>query len=139
MPKKQKHRDEDAREQDAERPRLEKLRKTWSKASEEERAEFLRTLPRDQVMFFPQGEAPLVANGRYLLQSTKARVQRIMVKRNVRPDEIASEMGFSGEGTALARALIRDASLRLSMVRALALWLEEQERPSSINRVTRCR
>jgi hypothetical protein len=73
---------------------------------------------------------PLVANGRYLLQSTIDAIERVMVKRNIRPSQIAVELGFPEEGASLARALAKGASLRLSMVRALWLALagRKQER-----------
>nr|WP_262913705.1 hypothetical protein [Rhizobium halophilum] len=109
-------------------PRLTKLRKAWTKATEEERAAFLRDLSLDEVLLLQRQERTLVANGRYLLQSTIDAIERIMVKRNIRPNQIAVELGFPEEGASLARALAKGASLRLSMVRALAAWLEEQER-----------
>ena len=127
MPKKHKHHQAETGEREAEGSRLTKLRKVWAKASDEERAAFLRDLSVEESSPLQSEEMLLVANGRYLLQSTITRVERIMVRRNIRPAEIASEIGFSGEGPALARALITGASLRLSLVRALAAWLAEQE------------
>ncbi|HEV7436720.1 MAG TPA: hypothetical protein VGO22_17915 [Pseudorhizobium sp.] len=129
MPKKQKRSDIDHSQQETvELPRLTKLRKAWMKATEEERAAFLKDLSLDEALLLQRQERTLVANGRYLLQSTIDAIERVMVKRNIRPSQIAVELGFPEEGASLARALAKGASLRLSMVRALAAWLEEQER-----------
>jgi hypothetical protein len=107
--------------------RLAKLRKAWAKASEAERAAFLEDLQCDRRLS-PDPEGPvLIANGRYLLPRTVTLIERHMAARGILPEQVASELGFPDEGTALTRALAKGASLRLSIVSALTSWLAEQE------------
>lgn len=131
MPKKQKSQKERERLlAKTELSRLAKLEKAWAKASSEERVLFLKTLAYQHASLWsavaPERQ-PLIADGRYLLPPTVARIERIMTTRGIRPDEVAQELGFAGEGTALTRGLAKGASLRLAMVKALAAWLTQQE------------
>lgn len=110
--------------------RLAKLKKAWMKASDEERHVFLAQVQASRMLWPDRQEPRMIANGRYLFPSTISRIEGIIVRRGIRPETIAGEIGKSGEGHALTRALVRGASLRLSIVRALAVWLEEQEAPA---------
>ena len=130
MPKKQKRTKNDKqREPSAEPPRLAKLTKAWAKASEEEREAFLAQLAEAGRPMPVHQEQKLIANGRYLLPSTVVRVERIMRKRGIGPEAVSEELGSPGGGKNLTRALARGASLRLSIVQALGIWLEKQETP----------
>jgi hypothetical protein len=111
---------------------LDKLMKHWERASAEERQQFLaRALGAGALQGIVEEAAPvdapelpvLIANGRYLLPDTVARIERIMIARHITPEAIAQEIGFSGEGHALTRALVRQASLRLAIIAALRAWI----------------
>ncbi|MEH6692960.1 MAG: hypothetical protein V7774_17370 [Pseudorhizobium pelagicum] len=130
MPKKQKRRkDLERPSKEAELSRLAKLEKAWVKASDEERLLFLKRVATQDVDLWSAidpDRQQLIADGRYLLPSTVTRIERIMAKRSIRPDEVTAEMGFPGEGKTLVRALAKGASLRLAMVKALDAWLKRQ-------------
>ncbi|PYB70029.1 hypothetical protein [Rhizobium wuzhouense] len=125
---------------------LTKLLKAWTGASPEERQAFLdlvtvgarakgeqehpaparpaESLPPDPVSADPE---ILIANGRYLLPSTIARIEAVMRARNLAPTAIMAELGFSPRDTSLTRALAMKAALRLSVIAELALWLRVNE------------
>lgn len=111
------------------RSRLEKLRKAWGKATSEERAAFLEHISAIGDVRPPE-EMPLIANGRYLLPSTIARIETLMVRRGIRPAEVMAEMGFADGGPVLLRALAKRTSLRLAIIAALQKWLELQDADS---------
>lgn len=111
---------------------LEKLLKHWERASAKDRLQFLATTQAEGARpGLPEASAPvdmpdlpaLIANGRYLLPDTVARIERIMIARRITPETIAQEIGFAGEGHALTRALVRQASLRLAIIAALRAWI----------------
>lgn len=104
---------------------LKKLNKAWQKASIAERAEFLAGLgiKRQDADATNQSDDRLIANGRYLLPATVVRIEQIMVRRNIRPDTVMTELGFDGEGPVLTRALAKGASLRLAVIASLRDWL----------------
>ncbi|MCY1250011.1 hypothetical protein D9M72_635990 [compost metagenome] len=68
-----------------------------------------------------------IASGRYLLPSTIARIKAIMAKHRLKPDDVMREMGFLSDGQPLARALARNASLRLAVIAGLEAWLRTHE------------
>ncbi|MEY9168125.1 hypothetical protein ABIE78_006244 [Sinorhizobium fredii] len=118
-----------------ERTRLEKLKNSWAKATESERDAFLTWVsatgasPATAASFSPppssdsrNAETP-IASGRYLLPSTIAEIQAIMVRRRLTPRDVMHEMGFDPDGQSLAGAIARGASLRLSVIAALEGWL----------------
>lgn len=118
------------------RTRLEKLKNSWAKATPGEREGFLTwltisgALPAGSVS--PASAPPLpagapIASGRYLLPSTITRIRAIMARRRVKPDDIMAEMGFLSDGQSLARALSRNASLRLAVIAGLEAWLRTHE------------
>ncbi|MDI7862033.1 hypothetical protein MRS76_08700 [Rhizobiaceae bacterium n13] len=118
------------------RTRVEKLKASWAKASAGERDEFLQwllvsgalpsaptgTAASEGSVVPKTGEFP-IASGRYLLPSTIARIKDIMVKRRLNADSVMEEMGFASGDRALARALLRNTSLRLAVIAALDRWL----------------
>ncbi|HXV28817.1 MAG TPA: hypothetical protein VD840_00650 [Sinorhizobium sp.] len=112
------------------RTRLEKLKNSWAKATETERDAFLAWLAAAGALPEPaispgarSGEAP-IASGRYLLPSAIAAVKAAMARRQLTPGDVMREMGFpSDDGRPLARALGRNASLRLAVIAALETWL----------------
>jgi molybdenum cofactor biosynthesis enzyme len=125
---------------------LTKLLKAWTGASPEERQAFLDLvtaevrakgeMARSVVAKPPASLAPdpvtadqetLIANGRYLLPSTIARVEAVMRTRNLVPTSVMAELGFSPRDTSLTRALAMKAALRLSVIAELALWLRANE------------
>ncbi|AWM26845.1 hypothetical protein N181_15055 [Sinorhizobium fredii USDA 205] len=122
-----------------ERSRLDKLKNSWAKATDAERDAFLSWLAaRGARRSSPtlasspslapspssprQAETP-IASGRYLLPSTIAEIEVIMAQRRLTPQDVMHEMGFAAEDRALAGALARGASLRLSVIAALEGWL----------------
>jgi voltage-gated potassium channel Kch len=120
------------------RSALEKLQKHWQRATAEECRTFLASVygkagdpggahPDETLDNRPDGGDALIANGRYLLPLTVARIEKIMIARRIGPSEVMAEMGFAGQGTALARALIRKASIRLLVISALQRWLRVNE------------
>ncbi len=115
------------RSRDGELLRLAKLKKAWTKASDEERVLFLRGLPIQRYWTEGPTDEHRIANGRYLLPSTIKRIERIVVGRRITPGGVAAELGYPEEGMALTRALAKGGSLRLSIIKALAAWLGEQE------------
>lgn len=127
MPKKQKRLPTENLPKEAEWPRLAKLEKAWAKANDDERRLFLEGLSPDFPRSQPQVPNSLIANGRYLLPSTIRRIEHIIVQRAIRPEDVAAELGVPGDGKALTRALAKGASLRLLIINALTVWLEEQE------------
>lgn len=125
---------------------LTKLLKAWTGASPEERQAFLDLVTAEvrakgeQALSVaakpPASLAPapvtadqetLIANGRYLLPSTIARVESVMRTRNLVPTSVMAELGFSPRDTSLTRALAMKAALRLSVIAELALWLRANE------------
>ncbi|RVG05471.1 hypothetical protein CN234_24975, partial [Sinorhizobium meliloti] len=71
----------------------------------------------------PQPAETPIANGRYLLPSAIAEIRTIMARRGLKPDDVMAELGFPPDGRPLARALTRNASLRLSVIAGLEAWL----------------
>ena len=118
---------------------LKKLLKAWESASPEERQAFLDLVSaearsrRDDAEKpasaepVPQDAAALIANGRYLLPSTIERVETVMRARKLSPSGVMAELGFSSRDASLTRALAMKASLRLSVIAALADWLAKHE------------
>ncbi len=112
-----------------ERSRLEKLKNSWTKATDAERDAFLAwlgtigALPESQIARRPD-ETP-IASGRYLLPAAIAEIKAIMARRKITPQDVMHEMGFAADGRPLARALGRNASLRLAVIAALERWLRE--------------
>ena len=108
------------------RTRLEKLQNSWTKATAEERVGFLAWLRQANGLGGPQYPSlgtPPIASGRYLLPSAIARIRAIMAKRGLSPADLMVEIGFEAADPSLARALAGNASLRLSVVAALEVWL----------------
>lgn len=128
---------------------LDKLRKHWQRADTADRQAFvaqlrqegflagdetdgMQTSPDQQPGCGIDGANGLIANGRYLLPLTVARIEAIMIRRRITPVDVMREAGFAGDGAVLTRALIRQASLRLAVIAALRDWLRENEaEPSS--------
>lgn len=118
------------------RSRLEKLKNSWTKATDSERDAFLLwlaaagalpaspTAPGSRSQGARPGGMP-IASGRYLLPSAIAQIKAIMARRRLTPEDVMDEMGFAGDGRALAHALGRNASLRLAVIAALERWLRE--------------
>ena len=120
-----------------ERTRLYTLKNSWTNASVAARAAFLTWLVTKGALA-ATAAAPSVgppssdlcptdtpiASGRYLLPSTIATIKAVMARRRLHPDEVMREMGFPPDGRSLARALSRNASLRLSVIAALEAWLQ---------------
>lgn len=117
---------------------LKKLLKAWTSAGPEERKAFLDLVQaearargtdnscqgQDPV---PDDAAALIANGRYLLPSTIERVEMVMRARKLSPSAVMAELGYSSRDASLTRALAMKASLRLSVIAALAEWLDRHE------------
>lgn len=117
---------------------LKKLLKAWTSAGPEERQAFLDLVQaearargtdtscqgQDPV---PDDAAALIANGRYLLPSTIERVEMVMRARKLSPSAVMAELGYSSRDASLTRALAMKASLRLSVIAALAEWLDRHE------------
>lgn len=128
------------------RNHLKKLIKAWAQATSEDREAFLDFVAAETRAngivhpLVPTADAapppvptpaptqpaslPLIANGRYLLPATIERIERVMRARRLTPRAVMTEMGFAADDHALARALAMKASLRLSVIAALRLWLE---------------
>ncbi len=132
------------------RNHLKKLIKAWAQATSEDREAFLDFVAAETRAngivhpLVPTADAapppapppgptpaptqaaplPLIANGRYLLPATIERIERVMRARRLTPRAVMAEMGFAADDHALARALAMKASLRLSVIAALRLWLE---------------
>jgi hypothetical protein len=122
------------------RTRLEKLKNSWGKATPGEREGFLtwltisgvlptasQTPAADTAVLPPFPAGVPIASGRYLLPSTITRIKAIMAKRRLKPDDVKGEMGFLSDGTSLARALAKNASLRLAVIAGLETWLRTHE------------
>ncbi|OCP11046.1 MULTISPECIES: hypothetical protein [unclassified Ensifer] len=119
-----------------ERTRLDKLKNSWSKASMSERQAFLAWLGThggSEAADLGAGAesppsrraTPAIASGRYLHPETITEIRTIMNRRRMRPNAIMAEMGFAADDMALTRALAKGASLRLSVIAALEIWLRE--------------
>lgn len=122
------------------RTRLEKLKNSWAKATPGEREGFLtwltisgvlptasRSPVADTASLPPLPAGAPIASGRYLLPSTITRIKAIMAKRRLKPDDVMDEMGFLSDGQSLARALAKNASLRLAVIAGLEAWLRTHE------------
>lgn len=122
------------------RTRLEKLKNSWAKATPGEREGFLTWLAISGVLpaasassvATPASAHPLpagapIASGRYLLPATITRIRAIMARRRLKPDDVMAEMGFLSDGQSLARALAKNASLRLAVIAGLEAWLRTHE------------
>ena len=79
------------------------------------------------TQIFEEDQETLIANGRYLLPSTIARVEAVMRARSLSPTSVMAELGFSPRDTSLTRALAMKAALRLSVIAELTLWLRANE------------
>ncbi|WEX77244.1 hypothetical protein PYH37_005634 [Sinorhizobium numidicum] len=121
-----------------ERSRLDKLKNSWAKATDTERDTFLTWLAATGAMpanatSFSTPSPPAnfratetrIATGRYLLASTIAEIKTIMARRRLTPDDVMREMGFPSDDRSLARALGLNASLRLTVIAALEVWLRK--------------
>ncbi|WP_246660207.1 hypothetical protein [Rhizobium sp. FKL33] len=102
--------------------RLAKLMKAWNKAPDEARQAFLTAIAGDIA---PQPEP--IADGRYLTRSGIARIEAELKRRGLRPDQAMAEMGFGPRDKALTRALASGYGLRLSVISALADWLDRRD------------
>ncbi|MDP9631865.1 UNVERIFIED_ORG: hypothetical protein J2W85_003944 [Ensifer adhaerens] len=121
------------------RTRLEKLKNSWAKATPGERHGFLTWLaisgvlpvatpvPPTAAVPSPIPAGAPIASGRYLLPSTITRIEAIMAKQRLKPDDVMHEMGFLSDGQSLARALAKNASLRLAVIAGLEAWLRTHE------------
>lgn len=121
---------------------LKKLLKAWSSASAEERRAFLDFVAAEArargadtgkpslAEPVPEDAGALIANGRYLLPSTIERIESVMRTRKLSPAGVMAELGFSSRDASLTRALAMKASLRLSVIAALADWLTAHESES---------
>ncbi|MGF6173259.1 hypothetical protein [Ensifer sp. 4252] len=121
------------------RTRLEKLKNSWAKATPGERDGFLTWLAISGVLPvvapvsttaavpYPIPAGAPIASGRYLLPSTITRIKAIMAKHRQKPDDVMREMGFLSDGQSLARALAKNASLRLAVIAGLEAWLRTHE------------
>lgn len=122
------------------RTRLEKLKNSWAKSTPGEREGFLTWLTisgvlpaasqspvADTASLPPLPTGAPIASGRYLLPSTITRIKAIMAKRRLKPDDVMGEMGFLSNGQSLARALAKNASLRLAVIAGLEAWLRTHE------------
>ncbi|MCA1493015.1 hypothetical protein I6F11_19000 [Ensifer sp. NBAIM29] len=119
-----------------ERSRLDKLKKSWTKATDGERDAFLAwlgatgALPESTAAAGSRSEgaradhAP-IASGRYLLPAAIREIRAIMARRKITPEDVMNEIGFASDGRALARALNWNASLRLAVIAGLERWLRE--------------
>ncbi|MCM2477188.1 hypothetical protein HGO38_27425 [Rhizobium sp. CG5] len=120
-----------------ERTRLQKLKNSWKKATDDDRRAFLSWLaetdgalvaapagmgPGAQAAM-PPSPPPPIATGRYLLPATVERIKAIMIRRGLRPADVMAEMGFLAEDRSLTLALARNSSLRLSVIVELEKWL----------------
>lgn len=112
-----------------------KLMKHWQRATPEQREQFLAAIGQGtnkQRQAAPPAPALLpdsfrIADGRYLLAETIARIERIMIRRQLRPAQVAAEAGFPEEGMRLMRALVKKGCLRLAFLAALASWIRQNE------------
>jgi hypothetical protein len=123
-----------------ERTRLQKLKNSWGKASAKERDDFILWLAANNEVDFAatghgmpkddslqkQARQP-IANGRYLLPVTTARIEAIMTRRGMTPSDIMQEIGFGAHDRSLLKAMARKAALRLKVIAALEHWLLENE------------
>lgn len=118
------------------RTSLEKLQRAWSKASAQDRAAFARWIAdRDgnaetgaiaPAEAIPQRPAAApIASGRYLTPEARQQALSLMAGRQMDFSTLAREIGHDGEARALGRALVAGASLRLIVVDALRLWLDQ--------------
>ena len=113
-----------------ERTRFEKLKNSWKKATTEERDAFLQwlgesgSLPEVSPRTEPPAPSAPIATGRYLLPSAASRIKSIMAKRRLNAADVMTEMGF-GPDKSLSRALVRNTSLRLTVIAGLETWLNE--------------
>lgn len=116
-----------------ERTRVQKLKNSWKKASPKERQEFVKWLTVEGEADLPSRashsglpDAP-IANGRYLLPQTIARLEATMTARNMAPADVMQEMGFGANDRSLLRAMARKTCLRLKVIEALGYWLRSHE------------
>ncbi|MBB4952901.1 hypothetical protein H4S14_000948 [Agrobacterium vitis] len=125
----------------SERSRFQKLKNSWKKATLKERSEFLAWLTAQEYLKTSDLTSPktvicdqeshkLIANGRYLLPQTIARIEVIMRARGMTPLDIMQDMGFGANDRSLLKAMARKAALRLKVVAALEQWLLENENHS---------
>lgn len=112
-----------------ERTRLEKLQNSWGKASDDERRQFLEWIggvntgvPSRAVA---EADGIPIASGRYLTPQTIERIRAVMTRRSLTLDGLLLELGMPPTDRTLARALVRHASLRLTVIEALRGWLTE--------------
>jgi len=119
-----------------ERSRLDKLKNSWTKATDAEHDAFLAwlaatgALPESKIARGSRSERARpeetpIASGRYLLPTAIAEIRATMARRKITPEDVMHEIGFASDGRALARALNWNASLRLAVIAALERWLRE--------------
>lgn len=110
------------------RTRLEKLQRSWRKASDAERRQFLEWIGATDADVTPiarsEEEGVPIASGRYLTPQTIERIHAIMTRRSLTLGGLLQEIGLPSDDRSLARALTRHSSLRLAVIEALQDWLE---------------
>ena len=111
---------------------LEKLTQAWTKASSDERQQFLDFLSGQDngnglVGSNPKTAAP-IATGRYLTRETIAETEYLMRERNLDIATLSAECGLDENDHALHRALKHGYPLRLVVVKTLQLWLTKNTR-----------
>lgn len=113
------------------RNRLDKLQNSWTKASAQQRYEFLQWLATSAESSDGTGIAAtdMIASGRYLLPSAVIRIRAVMTARSLSAEAVMTELGFEEDRHALSRALSEGASLRLAVVAALERWLLAHAEP----------
>ncbi|MBR0557249.1 hypothetical protein J5J10_16295 [Ciceribacter sp. L1K23] len=107
------------------RTRLEKLQRSWTKASGEERRQFLEWIGHRSSGEAPATAADPIASGRYLTPRTISRVRIALAQRSMTLADLSTELGLRPGDLSLARAFARNASLRLRLIEALQQWLED--------------
>lgn len=112
------------------------LKNAWKKADASEQAAFLQFLTSQGTL--PSATTTVVAtptatsstsiavDGR-LVPSTKARIEDIRSKRDLRPGELMRELGLSPHDQSLQTALTHDSRLRPDVLRLLAAWIEKNK------------
>lgn len=100
------------------RSRLEKLRHSWERASDEERRAFL-----EWTGSCPVTAAVPISTGRYLTPLATRNVLSTLRERGLTLSELAAELDCGTDARALARAMAGQYGLRLAVIAALEKWL----------------
>lgn len=112
--------------------RLQKLQKSWRKASAEERRAFMTWIGEGAEEAGASPALPFpITTGRYLTAEAADRITARLRETGRSLDDLKRELDLEPDDNSLVRALALKTSLRLAVVARLERWLAENGPPTA--------